>query len=262
MVMLAGMVGVTKAQMKPEAGDMGLGFKVTGLANVSFLNWGTGGLQGAVINDPLGVLPPGTTVGSLIPQNMLFGRYYLSSNLALRAGLGINSMSGNTHEVDSIFVPEAGINTTDTKMSGFSWGLAVGIENHFATSASRLDPYAGAQFTINMLGSIKSESTSEDTYPTAANNVTTVNNTSWKGGSAWNFDLIGGFNYFFNDYVAIGGEVTWGFMGMGVGGEYTSTTDVTIGGTTTSSTTTGEAKTSNSGFRVGATSGVNFSIFW
>lgn len=262
MVALFCVINVSKAQMKPEAGDMSLGFKVTGLAGVSFLNWSQTGLGGQVINDPLGILPPGTTVSTLIPQNTLFGRYYLSSDLALRVSLGINSVSESSTSVDSVFIPERGIETIDSKMSGFSWSLGAGIEKHFATSASRLDPYAGAHFNIAMLGNLKMETNTDDSFVTAANNFSVTDNVVWSGGSAWNFDLIGGFNYFFSDNIAIGAEVSWGYMGMGIGGEYTEDVSVTVGGTTTTTKTIGESKTSASGFRVGSTSGVNFSIFW
>lgn len=256
------MVTVSKAQMKPEAGTMGLGFHVNGLANVAFGNWGTTGLSGAVIDDPLGIFAPGTTVDQLVPQNVLFGRYYLSSNMALRVSLGINSLSSKSHSVDSVFIPEAGINTTDDNTSAFSFGIGAGIENHFATSASRLDPYVGAEFSIGMLGGINNEMTSDNVYPTASNNQTVVTTTDWKGGMSYMINLLGGFNYFFSDNVAIGAEVGWGFGGLSMGGTYTQVTDVTVSGVTTTTQTTGEAKVSASGFRVNSTGGVNFSIFW
>lgn len=247
-------------QMRPEAGDIGIGFHVSGLANVAIFNWPQANTGGMVIADPLNILTPGTTIGQLVPQNFLFGRYYLSSNLALRASLGINSTVQNTHSVDSAF---GGVITDDSKTTAFSWGIGAGIENHFATSATRLDPYAGAMFQINMVGGIQNEMTSDFSNASDPSlDTQTRVNTNYKGGGAWNFDLIGGFNYFFSDYIAIGAEVTWGFSSMGVGGDYTQESEVTAGGTTTTGSDAGSEKTTSSGFRVGSTSGVNLSIFW
>jgi hypothetical protein len=225
-------VTFSNAQMKPEGGEWGLGFHVTGLANVAFGNWSTTGLNGAVINDPLSILPPGTTVGSLVPQNVLFGRYYLSSDLALRMTLGINSLSAKTHTVDSV---GTGIETIDDNTSAFSFGIGAGIEKHFATSASRLDPYAGAEFQIGMLGSIKNEMTDNTEIPSPGTNTLVTSNTTWDGGMSWSFNLLGGFNYFFSDYFAIGAEVSWGIMGMSIGGEYVNDTETTVAGVTTTS---------------------------
>jgi hypothetical protein len=258
MIAAFGLFTATQAQMKPEAGSMSLGFHVTGLANVSFGNWSSSGLNG-LVSDPYGILPGNTTLDALVPQNMLFGRYYLSSDLALRVSLGINSMTMNDHEIDSLFT---GITTFDSKTSAFSFGLGAGIEKHFATSASRLDPYAGAMLGFASLGSIQNEVQSDYTDPVDSLSTTSRTNVVYKGGSAFNFDLIGGFNYFFSDNIAIGAEVMWGFGMASVGGEQTFENETNAGGANSTVTDVKNFQTKSSGFRVGATSGVNFSIFW
>jgi hypothetical protein len=246
-----------KAQLKPEAGSVGLGFRVTGLASVAFSNFQSTGLSGATLPDVDGMISAGgLDVSSMIPQEMLFGRYYLASDLALRVGLGINSMSAKGEGVDSV---GTAIDTYDMKMSGFSFGLSVGVEKHFASAASRLDPYAGAQINFASIGSITYEEnhsvnsdpafSSADTYEIA-------------GGSNFGIVLLGGFNYFFSDNFAIGAEMGWGFSSTSVGGDWTSSESATSAGTTTTTNRTGNAKTSTGGFGVGSTAGVNASIFW
>ena len=244
------------AQTKPEAGSVGLGFRVTGLANVAFGNFMTTGLNGAPINDQLGILPAGTTVSDLVPQEMLFGRYYLSSDLALRAGLGINSLSNKIESTDSIF---DAVTVAEQKTSAFSFGVSVGIEKHFASAAGRLDPYAGAQIGFGMLGAIK-QTYSDNTNSDPA--TSTEISREWDGGSAFNVDLLAGFNYFFSDNFAIGAEMSWGFGSVSTGGDYLETTTATAGGTSVTSEQRGAYKWGVSGFRVGSTAGVNASIFW
>ena len=245
------------AQLKPEAGSVGLGFKVSGLANVAFNNWGNTGLDGMVLPDPDGNISlTGFDIGAMVPQQMMFGRYYLSSDLALRVGLGINSMSSKMSAVDS---SGAFITTTEDNWSAFSLGIGAGVEKHFASAASRLDPYAGAMINYSMIGGITREMTS-NTNSDPATSMTATYDIS--GGSAFGIDLIGGFNYFFSDNFAVGAEMSWGYGSGSVGGEWNSTEVVTNGGTSATVNRTGEEKWSGGGFRVGSTAGVNASIFW
>lgn len=249
--------GFAQAQLKPEAGSMGLGFRLTGIANVSFSNWMNTDLSGQQLPDPVGLFG-GTSVAvnSLVPQEMLFGRYYLSSDLALRVGLGINSVSMKSHTVDSI---GANILTTDDKTSAFSFGISAGVEKHFASAASKLDPYAGAQINFASIGSIKNEFTSNlNTDPAQDNTVMT----ELAGGSSFGVNLLAGFNYFFSDNFAIGAEMGWGFRSTSVGGDWSQTSTSVVGGTSTTSTSIGNAKSSTSGLGVGSTAGINASIFW
>lgn len=249
--------GFAQAQLKPEAGSVGLGFRLTGIANVSFSNFMQTGLSGQQLPDPVGLFG-GTSisVNAIAPQEMMFGRYYLSSDLALRVGLGINSASMKSSTVDSV---GANILTTDDQTSAFSFGISAGVEKHFASAASKLDPYAGAQINFGSIGKIKNEFHSNlNTDPAVDNTVVT----ELAGGSNFGVGLLAGFNYFFSDNFAIGAELGWGFSSTSVGGDWTQTSTAISGSTTTTSTSIGTAKSSSSGFGVGSTAGVNASIFW
>lgn len=246
------------AQLKPEAGSVGFGFRINGIANTAFSNWGRTGLSGQTIGDPLGVMGGATTVDALVPQEMFFGRYYIASDLALRVGLGINSVSQKGSSIDSVpgtkFVTEA-----DMKMSAFSFGLNVGVEKHFASAAEKLDPYAGLQVGFSSLGAIKYEmNSSTNSDPVVSSNDVI----QMAGGSAFGLDLLAGFNYFFTDNFALGAEFSWGYHSANVGGEYTQNSTNTVGTTSTSTETRGTAKSGSSGLRVGSTAGVNASIFF
>lgn len=244
------------AQIKPEAGSVGFGFRLNGIANTAFSNWGRTGLSGMTMADPLGILPGGGSVDALVPQEMFFGRYYLSSDLALRVGLGINSISAKGNTVDSV---GTAITTTDSKMSAFSFGLNVGVEKHFASAAEKLDPYAGAQIGFSSLGAIKMETNSNTNSDPATSSTNVI---EMAGGSAFGIDLLAGFNYFFTDNFSLGAEFSWGYGSASVGGDYTQNTSATAGATTVTGEVRGTAKSGMSGFRVGSTTGVNASIFF
>ncbi len=261
-------LGNSYSQMKPEAGTIGFSFDVTGLAAVTFNNFGASAISGQPIADPgtTGLLP--ATVDALVPQSMLFGRYYISSSMAIRAGLGINSMNTKTNDVDSTGNPGQ-IMTTDMSMGAFSFGLNAGIEKHFATSAAKLDPYAGAQISFAMLGKINAESVAntsdQTTTPVVFGDVTTVTH-EWDGGTGFGLDLIAGFNYFFSDFFALGAETSWGFGSAGVGGAWTMNTHVDLNDPAVTDpvdvSDRAEFKVSTSGFRVAATGGIYASIFF
>lgn len=256
----------SQAQLKPEAGSVGLGFRVTGLANVAFSNWMSSGLSGNSIPDPMNLSGDGSADGLTaitIPQEMFFGRYYLSSDLAIRFGLGINSMSTAREMSDSniIQIGDTEIETSLDEAKGFSFAISAGIEKHFASAASRLDPYAGAQINFASLGSMTMEgSTTDATDPASSTSYSYV----IAGGSHFSINLLAGFNYFFSDNFAIGAEMMWGFGSTSTGGDWSFDGSATGGNPSVTTTTTngGSSTWKRSGFGVGSTAGVNASIFW
>lgn len=249
----------TQAQLKPQGGSVGLGFRVTGLFNVGLFNFQSSGLSGADFNDPT---PNGAffgieTIDEIVPQQMVFGRYYVTSDIAVRLGLGINNISAKTTAVDSLLPNQ--ITTTNTKLSAFSFGLSVGGEKHFASAASRLDPYVGLQFDFGRVGTLKNETSEEVTPdPIQINEVVT----ELDGGSSFGVNAIAGFNYFFTDNFALGGEFSWGYNTMSVGGDWVENSTTSNAGNVVESQQSGTAKSSTGGFRVGSTSGINASIFF
>lgn len=253
-------VGSVKAQLKPEKGSFGLGFNLTGLLNVSFSNFGSSGLEASAINDPLGYLPAGITVGELVPQQMLFGRYYASEDFAVRLSLGINSTSEGSISMDSVAGSTGRIlETNETQFSVFSFALGIGAEKHFASKANRIDPYAGAQIQLSLLGKPGYEAKNEIFDDPAYVQETRV---EWAGGSGFGLDLIAGFNYFFTDNFSIGAEMSWGFGSASIGGEYVENVSTTFGGSTNVTERRGSLKQTQAGFRVGSTAGILASIFW
>lgn len=256
LIAVLGLSTAAQAQLKPEAGSMGFGFRINGIANTALTNWTNTGLAGESIVDPLGLLGAPTAVTDLVPQEMFFGRYYISSDLAIRVGLGINSLSFKTEDTDTVVATPT---TSDTKTSAFSFGINAGVEKHFASAAAKLDPYAGAQISFASLGAVKQEANTEvgGTSPITINQVNSLS-----GGSSFGIDLLGGFNFFFTDNFALGAEFGWGFHSTKMGGEYTTETSVTNAGTTVTTSGEGTSTVSHSGFRVGSTAGVNASIFW
>lgn len=253
-----GSVMISQAQVKPEAGTVGLGFRITGLFNVGLFNFQNTGLNGAPFMDPTpsGAFAGIATVDQLVPQEMMFGRYYVTSDIAIRAGLGINSVNAKMNTVDSVGTD---ILTAESKVSAFSFGVSAGVEKHFATAAGKIDPYVGAQVDLGMLGKLKSETNTDITSDPI---VTTNDMTELDGGMSFGVNALAGFNYFFTDNFALGAEFSWGFNSLSVGGDWTETNSATVGGNTTTTKAIGTSKFSASGLRVGSTSGVNASIFF
>ncbi len=93
---------IMQAQIKPEAGSFGLGFSITGLADVALYNQKTSGLSGAQLSDPFGILlfP---SVSALFSQSLLYGKYYIQDDVALRIGFGVNTTKNTTTSADSVF---------------------------------------------------------------------------------------------------------------------------------------------------------------
>ena len=260
MITVIGAFQIGNAQLKPEAGAMGLGFRITGIASTMFGNFMETDIRNLDFDDRLGSgLLNGSDVEDLIPQEMFFGRYYIASDLAVRFGLGINSTSQKIADVDSL-PGITDIVNTDQQLSAFSFGISAGVEKHFASAAGKIDPYAGAQINLAMLGKIKQDMTIDQTGTVNPNTVQTVR--EWTGGSSFGIDLLAGFNFFFTDNFALGAEMSWGFGSSSIGGDYVEDITVTTPTITTTTQRKGSNKASSSGFRVGSTAGVNASIFW
>ncbi len=252
------------AQNFPEAGTSGLGFNVTGLSNVMFGNFGSTALSGAEISDPafvLGGYP--LTLNNLIPQNTLMYKRYYDNNLASRFTLGINSISNKTFMGDSTGLPLE-YSETEEKVSGLTFGIGAGLEKHMETSASKVDPFLGAEIMFAMFTGVDYSSTSDVTGDGYSSSFT--QDVVYPGGIGFALNLLGGFNYFFSDYISIGGEVGLGFGMMNSGGEWTSDSEYsfTSGGTTTTTLTSdrGEYKNSVSGINVNSYGGVNLIVYW
>ncbi|HRG27074.1 MAG TPA: hypothetical protein PLJ00_04210 [Chitinophagales bacterium] len=253
------------AQNMPKAGYSGLGFNVTGLATMAFDNFGQTALSGAQISDPAGVLTGGfdITLDNLIPQNVLMYKRYYEDGLASRFSLGINTISSSTFLGDSTFIPGE-YQETETKASGFSFGIGAGIEKHMTTEASKVDPFLGVDVMFAMFNGINYSMTDNITGDGYSSSAT--QDVSYPGGIGLGLNLLGGFNYFFSDNISIGGEVGLGFNMVNMGGSWTS--DYVYEFTSNNTTTTtevnsvGEYKNKVSGVNVNSYGGINLMVYW
>lgn len=247
----------TPERLKPVAGTWGLGFSLNGLANIGSGNWQTTGLESVVINDPLNIIPQNTTIGSLLPQEMLFGRYYFTDKLALRVAFGLNSLGTKTTQGDTA---QGGIyQTEDTKLSAFSFGIGGGVEYHCADNSRRIDPYFGGQLNFGMIGPIKH--TYNYTYqdqPVLTQDI----ETKWKGGTSFSLDAVVGANIFIAKNFALGLESNLGWGTVGFGGEYTRNAVIKQGNISNETTIGGVYKNRTSGFRVGSASTIRLAFYF
>lgn len=248
-------------RLKPVAGTWGVGFSINGVANLAGANWMTTGLSGINIYDPMDILDnnPGNevNVGILIPQEMFFGRYYLTDKTALRFGLGLNSRADKRTNKDSIGGQQL---TTVNKFSGFSWALTGGIEHHCYDNSRRIDPYFGGQLNIGAAGPFKQTITQDLTGANGYSNET-VN--KLRGGMNFSLDFIVGAQVFIAKNWALGIESNLGWGLMTAGGKFNQ--DVNnrpTGGTATTSSTEMYQKDVTSGFRVGNATAIRCSFFW
>jgi len=247
----------TDDRLKPVAGTWGLGFSLNGLANIGTGNWQTTGLESVVINDPLNIIPQNTTIGSLLPQEMLFARYYFTDKLALRVAFGLNSLGTKTTTGDTV---QGGIyETEETKLSAFSFGIGGGIEYHCADNSRRIDPYFGGQLNFGMIGPINH--TYNFTYQD--NPVLTQDiETKWQGGTSFSLDAVVGANVFIAKNFALGVESNLGWGTVSFGGDYTRDAVIKQGNTSNETTIGGVLKNRTSGFRVGSASTIRLAFYF
>ncbi|WNJ20502.1 outer membrane beta-barrel protein [Pontibacter sp. G13] len=243
----------TMAQYKPSQGDISLGFRVTGLGTVAFTEWSSNAFD--------------------IPE--IQGRYFISDKLAIRGRLGVNFTSTRS-EYSETFLKNLDTQPTsvDTSYlmtsSGFGFSFNPGVEYHMAANGSRLDPYVGAEVLFGMMGKTTSEEDAEMTETLvggeqiASSSINTK--TEAAGGMSVGLQLLGGFNYFFSEKIAIGAEYGISFLNTRMGGDVdvAVTGSATAGGATVAISSDESYQDLESGFGIEsiATGGVNFSIFF
>lgn len=257
--------------LKPQQGTIGLGFDISGLASVAFSNWGASGngLSDAMLAMPTsGPTLPVMYVSDLVPQQMLFGRYYLADDVALRMGLGINSTNQTVSETSYSGPDTFQTATTDeSTLKAFSFGVGVGVEKHFMTEAKRLDPYGGIHVTFASIGKINATTSSDINLPDTLTDTFTMYEANLAGGTSFGAGLLAGFNYFFSDHFALGAELYWGFQSVNMGGDWDDKSTVEYSGPSAPAnpdpvTSKGTYTSKTSGFGVGSSAGVTASIFW
>lgn len=263
---------------KGQSGDISVGFNYDFTPNINI-----GGLLGG------GGAAPSTGNqwrNDAFGNAQIFGRYYLSDDLAVRVGLGLNSNSSTSINKDSATWGEtlpdsdgnpvsvgsdsASFTETEANSSQFNFSIAPGIEKHFSTN-SNVDPYVGLQIPLAFLGATSTDSTiTREGYNTGSDNQVNYEYSSDSespGGFGWGVQGIVGFNYFLSDKIALGAEYTLGFMNTSTGGEATGDWEAngSIGGTSHSDSGSDwnhETESSEGGIQTMSRGGINVSIFF
>lgn len=257
-LILIASVTIAQAQLKPNKGDLGLGFKLQGLSDLSLTNFSA---------DDFG-----------LPQVLV--RYYLSPKYSLRGQVGFSMANGETvyrnNLVDSISSSRATLkdSTIKTSVSSMNISFSPGIEYHLKSNAARLDPYVGAVIPFSFVGESVTETDERITFYDFRSEKTIfdkdLTSTRTEPGSILvGLNLLAGFNFFISDNIAIGAEYSLGFGMTSVGGDVTFKSAGTIQATedptsvlTIDETTVIELSSSVMGGNLNANGGINISIFW
>lgn len=162
-------------------------------------------------------------------QNILFAKYYLEDDLALRGGFGIsvNSVKRESADSSGVFLIEV-----DSSRSNYNVNISGGIEKHL-TASKRLDPFVFAQIDLTFIGKTKTDS-ERRIISTAGTNTTTREITA-DGGLAFGLQAGGGFNYFLGQRFSIGSELALRLQYVKLGGTTSDNTTVKAGNVSTTS---------------------------
>jgi hypothetical protein len=203
---------------KPIAGNMGLSFRLTGISSTGFNSF---------------------DVNNFTKSNELLFRYYVTPKIALRGTLGVqtqndkfNTKKDTTYAFQSVTKPtQTGIDvalssTSDSSIKSSGFSFSPGIEYHLGSSP-KLDPYVGAQIGFGYVGAttaIYKEATTANFKggngfsPKVIYDYKVDRTSVTPGGIQFALNLLGGFNYFFSDHIAIGAEYSIGLNNSKLGG--------------------------------------------
>ncbi len=242
--------------LKPVEGEFGISFAVDGLYNIAVRNWMTTGLENihTVETGTNYILP--STMGEIVPQEIIFGRYYVTDDMTIRLGLGVNTTNQGT---ENDFSDETITNTSDSRLKACSWGISAGIEKHIGTDLNRLDPFIGASIKGGGISGIKYEY-NED-FDDGTTHIITTENVKYPGGCVFGLNLFAGFNYFFNPRIAIGGGIQWGYNKTKLKGDWTYDWMQDYNGTMSEAHSSGSMTQREGGLGTWG-AGVNLSVFF
>ena len=224
-------------RLKPSADDWGFSFNLNGLITDLTLQSKT---------DMLG-------------KPTIFVRHYVKDDIALRFGIGINSVRQKTIRKDSVPQIPAFVEF-DSLFSRFDVALTFGVEKHLNTMR-RLDPYVGAEAQLQLIG----KQTSSWNYDVTSSSGTTNIEGERKidGGTGIGVLALCGFNYFISERMSLGAEYRFGYYYLKTGGNF-SESEITTPptGSVTSVFNKGTAEERDSGFQVSSSANIIFSIFF
>ena len=225
---------------RPLQGDKALSFNITGLANLTLNS----------TQDPL-------------TDALLFDfRYFYKDNLAFRLGLGLNNISATiTNKSNPLMFPVA---ESEIKSSGTGFNIGLGVEKHVKTKSKKMDPFVGVGIYIGILGDSTINIDSKSTLNSTGDYTNIVSEEVIPGGFALGLGINGGFFWYFAQNIALGGELSIGYVSGHFGGDesMTSTTTNSTSGviTTSTSTSTSESKTNFSAFNTINTGSINLLV--
>jgi len=187
----------------------------------------------------------------------IFYRYYMKEDVALRAGVGLQSNWYNMQRTDSLGASQV---RRDTSFSQPTLSLSLGIEKHLGNSP-RFDPYIGAEVALGIIGKQRVSSF------TIVNDTTGEDITEMEyiedGGAQVSLRGLAGFNFFVYPKLSIGAE--YGFMCYFAtqGGDWRRTVISTpISGVTSSTRQLGSNRTQQIGYEVDNTVTLTLSYFF
>lgn len=249
---IAASVSAQTERIKPVAGDMGLGFKVSGIADVKISDWKTDHFA--------------------IPQ--LLYRYYVSDKFAVRAGLGLNLSNKSYSSKYENRPTGSSVNTkvdSTYTIKNTIFSIDPGVEYHLGSPATKVDPYIGAVISVSMKGKTEtSDHQVRSQYDYSSNAYLSQSDltvrTVTPGGMGFGGSLVCGFNYFFSDNFAIGAEYMLGYNTVTTSGdsEVSTTGFQGVPGSVTPISTISRWTTKNTEAlgSIRSTGGVNLSVFW
>ena len=192
-------------------------------------------------------------------QNILFGKYYLEDDLALRLGIGFSLNSSTREASDSsgaglLFVE------LDSSRRVMSMNVSAGIEKHFV-GTNRIDPYIFGQLDVSLIGKDRTELEARATSTIGTGTAT--QETIIDGGYAIGINAGMGLNFFLAKQLSVGSEVFLGFQHVALGGGISDNlTVVAADGTRSSTFSESSERTKTSDLNVSPTAQINISYFF
>lgn len=225
----------SELSLLPKAGDFGASIIVDGLIdNISL---------GSVNNE--------------YGQNILFAKYYLRDNLALRVGFGfsLTNVSNETADSVGVFLVEV-----DSSRSSYNLNFSGGIEKHLAPT-KRLDPFLFSQLDLTFIGKTNTDSEMRQISSNGTN--TTTREIKQDGGLAIGLQAGGGFNYFLSTRFSVGTELALRLQYVKLGGTVSDNTVTQVQNVnTTSNFESREDLSKTTNVNVQPNAQINFSYFF
>jgi len=227
--------------LKPVKGDIGLSLGVSGLINNIVVENG---------QDPNG-------------NFMLFGRYYIKNDMALRLGLALDYTKQNFFTEDSVTIISSGnrgLQKLDSTVSQLTYTIKIGIEKHLG-KAKRLDPYILGDLLVGRIGSTNTDAKVDITDVTGTYKEQIILRED--GGHFFGLGIGAGFNYFFSKKLSLGVEFGYGFTYTKSGGDYSYSQVITpVSGSQISNFESGKRGVSQTKIGVTPASSIMLSFFF